>query len=536
VSSQFVRVEAVNLANFIEDTQDLSTVRGGGLLLLNFPEALPALVAAGKIHTGASAGLFKVSLPEGENAENFCEALRADLASGARQEATFVVDCCPDHGDFVRDHALAVASNRWRQMQSPSVILPKPGAGPCEVDRVRPWAEELLWKGAVYAPTPEERNKKVSKSVEQRRKYGLDQKLGFYEKHAKGLRYTDFTNDLGQIADYPDAGKLHRKIALIYLDGNGFGAIKRSCVDTTALAAWSKRMDANQDAFLSWLLSIPPGRPASEWTWSGEVVSNSGARIPKQNAFRIETLLWGGDEIVWVVPAWTGWWVLQKFFELYGHVGHSRPEFDPDGKGARPLTHSATVVFCHYNAPIHRINALAHRLTEAPKRLIQRGAEAVPKQTPRNYCAYQALESFDHLGGDPEAARGDLVAPLGVGPEALLLQGEDMAAVHTAITQLKDGLARSRLHDVLARIYRDKNVQRGLDAGRQAVARAERESPGAESAFGALSAVSAGSVPGVTPEIREAIAWLHAGELWDYIAPVSWPVPQVQPASGSATS
>jgi hypothetical protein len=29
---------------------------------------------------------------------------------------------------------------------------------------------------------------------------------------------------------------------------------------------------------------------------------------------RFETLLWGGDELVWVVPAWQGWWTLDFFF------------------------------------------------------------------------------------------------------------------------------------------------------------------------------------------------------------------------------
>jgi len=521
-----VRIEAVNLDNFIGDTQDLSTVRGGGLLLLNAPEAVPPQIKNGKIFVGASTGLFEVDLPAGENTENYCESLRAGIAKDAREEATFVVNCCPRTDDFVRDHAFATASNRWRQMRSPSVILPAAGEGPCAVDRVRPWTEELLWKGAAYVEEPDKKSKKVSKAVERRRKYGVEQKFAFYEQRAPELLYREFTNDLEQIADYPEAGKLHRKIALIYLDGNGFGSILRSCKDSRTLRAWSELQVTNQNAVLNWLLSIPPSQAKSEWTWSGEVVSNSGAKIHKENAFRIETLLWGGDEIVWAVPAWTGWWVLQKFFELYGRIGTgSRREYDPDGSGVRPLTHSAAVVFCHHNAPIHRINALAHKLTEAPKRMIKQGAGTNPKQTPRDYCAYQALESFDHLGEDPDAVRGELVAPLGVGAEALLLHGEDMGAIHSGIAALKNSLARSRLHDVLALLYRDKDFLGGLEAGKETVARAERDTPGAKAAFQALCALTANCVPNVMPEIREAVAWLHVGELWDYITPTTWQVP-----------
>jgi hypothetical protein len=220
--------------------------------------------------------------------------------------------------------------------------------------------------------------------------------------------------------------------------------------------------------------------------------------------------------------------VLQKFFELYGRLGSgSRHEYDPaDGKGTRLLTNSAAVIFCHHNAPIHRIISLAHKLTDKPKDIIRE------LRQPGDYCAYQALESFDHLGEDPNNARGKLVKPLRVGPEALLLRGEDMGAVHDAITALQAGLAKSRLHDVLALLYRDGDVAAGIAAGKKAIARADDDTPGTQDAFESLRSLSANAVPKVTQDLQGAIAWLHAGELWDYIRPITWQAPPTPAVAG----
>jgi hypothetical protein len=535
VAQYLVRIEAVNLANFIEDTQDLSTIRGGGLLLLNAPEDVPPELKLTKIYVGASTGLFQAEIADGTDLEAWCERVRAAIAlgaEGARASATLVVDCAPVTGDFVRDQALAAAGNRWRQMQTPSVILPVPGADPCQVDRVRPsQEEELLWKGAAFAERPEDRRKQVSQAVKERREYGVDQKRCFYRTRVPNLRRDqEFTNDLEQISDYRAKGNLHRKIALIYLDGNGFGTILRSCRKACLMSNWSDLLKLNQDQFLSWLLSIPGQSGVSDWTWSGDVISNTGAMHHKESALRIETLLWGGDEIIWAVPAWTGWWVLQKFFELYGRLGSgARREFDPgDGHGARPLTHSAAVIFSHHNAPIHRIVKLAHRLTDKPKDLIRESKQ------PHDYCAYQALESFDHLGEDPEGARDKLVAPLGVKGEALLLRGEQMGEVQAAIATLKAGVARSRMHDVLAAIYREGKLTDGIKDGKKALDRAERDLKGTEAAFEQLRGLSANCIPGVGEPVRSAIAWLHAAELWDYALPAAWQTPPMPVAGGAA--
>src|SRR3989338_4755458 len=59
MTKYYLRMEGVNLSNFVYDTQDLSTVRGGGLLLLGAVTRIQDKFSVLKsISTGASSGLF----------------------------------------------------------------------------------------------------------------------------------------------------------------------------------------------------------------------------------------------------------------------------------------------------------------------------------------------------------------------------------------------------------------------------------------------------------------------------------------------
>src|SRR5712692_3928315 len=94
----YLRLEAVNLDNFVYDCQDLSTVRGGGLLLLRSVQELDRRIASPqleRVSTGASSGLFEFNADDRE-----ATALRdrvEQLLSEDEQlkHATFVVDVFP---------------------------------------------------------------------------------------------------------------------------------------------------------------------------------------------------------------------------------------------------------------------------------------------------------------------------------------------------------------------------------------------------------------------------------------------------------
>ena len=137
----------VNLAAILDDTSDLSTIRGSGLLLLDAvqrtEDELKSLApGAETISRGASEGLFL--LPAGVNAEDVRDRLDQGLKGDTElQHATFVVDveAMAGNGDFKRAKEVVKARNRWRQMQAPSLAIPRPtGLAPCQDCAVRPAA------------------------------------------------------------------------------------------------------------------------------------------------------------------------------------------------------------------------------------------------------------------------------------------------------------------------------------------------------------------------------------------------------------
>ena len=66
MTTYYLRIEAVNLVNFVYDTQDLSTIRGGSMLIREavarrIGQRFPDLEA---VSVGASAGLFRFEVSE----------------------------------------------------------------------------------------------------------------------------------------------------------------------------------------------------------------------------------------------------------------------------------------------------------------------------------------------------------------------------------------------------------------------------------------------------------------------------------------
>ncbi len=125
----YLRLEAVNLANFISDTEDLSTVRGASLVLLDMvaklttkPEYHGKLT---KISSGASTGLFSFDADSDKAAEDLRDLVECDLNRDyCIKHATFVVDVRAATSDFQADRERLIALNRWRQMRQPSVAVP----------------------------------------------------------------------------------------------------------------------------------------------------------------------------------------------------------------------------------------------------------------------------------------------------------------------------------------------------------------------------------------------------------------------------
>ena len=358
-------------------------------------EWLPAEVAdhLQDVASGASIGLFRFDSDK-VDPKIVRDGVQRRLAEHDElKHATFVVDVVPVGDAPALAHQDAIAANRWRQMQSLSLsvvdLFGQDATQPCYFDRVRPATTE------GHIPDVEKKDDFVSTSVFARRKYGRDQRRDFYreEKQDPDLR---FTTELGQIADPHGLSKAQAppstgwKIAVLYLDGNKFGQ-KAAAWDKGAegYRVWSDKLREHHRELLRKLL----GQARSDDAWSFK---------DEKNVFRLrlETLLWGGDEIIWVMPAWKGWEVASWFLNA-PHEGRS---------------YKAGLAFCHYNAPIQGVLRVAHSLAD----------QAAHESESR--LAYETLESQDDDGGDFERGWKRWL-PEGEPKERLLLTARQLKGI-----------------------------------------------------------------------------------------------------------
>jgi hypothetical protein len=135
-------------------------------------------------------------------------------------------------------------------------------------------------------------------------------------------------------------------MALVYADGNGFGAI---------------RTKVGAERFSETVVELRRGllRRVLAWFRSGLVQPRcfaiaAEARLPQ---LRLETLLWGGDELMFVMPSWLAFAFVEGFFA-------ATRDWSIDG---RRLTHTLGLVICHYKTPIRQARALSHDIADKIK-------------------------------------------------------------------------------------------------------------------------------------------------------------------------
>jgi hypothetical protein len=406
----YLRLEAVNIMNVIADTQNLNVIRGGSMLLRDaVKEAvkdLPESIKLQEISSGASIGLFRFEAVSKDTANDVLGHVKTVLHKDPFQYGTFVADVIEDSGNYDLDREIIISKNRWQQYQQLTVSLPavsKQASVPCEVDGIRP---------ATTSEAIQDATKQVSHSTAKRFRYGRTQKQRFYQRELQAaeefVSTLTFTKDLKELTTWPAGynhnkrSKLDDRMAVLYFDGNAFTKIQQAALSQQATSsaavhqAFDERIRAYRSAFLKELLQVA-SRGSEDWKSS-------------EGNVRLETLLWGGDEFTLVVPAWKGWQVLTHFCESSKHWTFS----PPNSAESFPLTHAGGVVFCHANAPIHRITALARDLADIAKEALKERVKKVseePLEQLKNYqsaFAYEILESFDHLGqgvGDFRAKR-----------------------------------------------------------------------------------------------------------------------------------
>ncbi len=481
-----LRVEGINQSHFITDCQELSTVRGGSLLLLAAVKTLTANVTGLEpVSLGASVGLFKFQSPDAAAAEAVRSKVRTHLRTHAQyRHATFAADVVPETADFPKDVERVTAKNRRWQWAEPSLSLDHlygtAAADACAVDLVRP-ATDKTWIARV--------EKNVSASVKIRHAHGQDQKRQLYEDETKitGLTYVSTLEDLTM--RFPKKttipGNLYGKMAVIYLDGNDFGKTQRLvCKDDKLLKTWDIYLRGCRQALMKALVQNAKADPT--WKADGHI--------------RLETLLWGGDEIIWVVPAWKAFETLTLMAAQSS--GWKLPnDLDPTEP---PLTLAVGVVICSHKAPIHRMTRLADDLAGLAK----------SKSKTENLVAVETLESFDHVGPDVTAFRAGNTPKRSADESAeerakrTVLSLNDIAAIRKHIAALKANAVdfpRRKHHELVQALLR--NGSAGTDMKTLGAAITAPLPQAARDAWAALAPLLGG----------EDTAWALLWQLWDYI-------------------
>lgn len=494
-----LRVEGVNLDAVMADTDQISVIRGSSLLLraavVELAEKEDFLTVSGHLETiskGASVGLFRGILNGSASIDDVVGELGGWLSSHVNyQYLTFVVDAVPEQGDFRQLREQLIAKNRIRQLQQVSLALPEWNDSPrvvaCELDGARPAIKPFSKRGKSLA---------VSASFYQRFEYGRNQRSQFYEDET-GLT-VEVTSDFKALSEDPTQGNRHNKIALIYWDGNSFGDIQREhCTTVAAQQAFDEHIGQLRRNFLTALIHYAEKDPAFQ-TEDGEL--------------RLEVLMWGGDEILLVVPAWKGLDVLELFYRLTAGAEY---------EGA-PLTHAGGIVFSQANTPIYRLRKLAESLANELKTVIKQADS--PLQT-QNAFDYLILESMDFP-----------VEPLGALRQRQYMHqthnrlglaafsAEALQAVRVILAS--DKLPRSQLTELSFAAVNELPVSPVAEESLMTTAEWQKKRARLEAVIGEDLRQGGGLLTEIDATVSRLFVgqtepwhWLHLAELWDYLLP-----------------
>lgn len=541
-----LRIEGQNLGDFIGDTQDLSTARGGSLALLNaVHELAPAIekamgVKLKPVTTGASTGLWTFDAPDCRKADDVARQASRILAGetdagetfGVTKYGVFSVVALGASASYLENSEAAHAVARRNQLRSGAVVYPAKAAAAravCPVDLVRPVGSKKLYYKTARVP--------VSESVHARRRYGLLAKQQFYASILKGnpiMQQLDandgthpFALQLNSISEraassLPLRRNLQDKIAIIYMDGNGFGDLQRGYIEDPSAGASQIERQRNFDAdiqtmrasLLAGLLQLVldrkgHGAPSDEEA----TLRTNELTAARFDVIRFETLLWGGDEMAFAAPARLAWRALREIIE-------KTSQWNVNIKGVqRPFHHAIGVAFCHHDAPVARVDALVRRLADHVKDLAvdpstleaKRGRDATGVMP-------VVLESFDHIGDDlrgyvDRECRADLKnASLSSRNASFVLRSHEAGALQdVAETLARIGFPRRRLKMMAHALYWPGRT--GAETFEQRFERALTEVAGAKGAFEILfDAFGDGD-----SNRRRAIGFLE--QLWDYLVP-----------------
>lgn len=370
--TQFIlRVAGVNFGATLYDTNDLSVIRGASLMLDGVVDAVKNVLkdegfaSAVRLSGGASVAEFALRT-DAVGASQAEAALRRALASGPWRHLSFVIGVKEVSGDRSAAQKAAearCASSQFRQWTVPP--CPAPHATRQDaLDGVRGASKRLHLKGWVSEAT----RTRLREGRFQRQRFFLS-RLG---DKLEGVRFCNSFDELIANAPkwVPDAAS--RKIAVIHFDGDGFGAAARN----VGVERFAEEMAPLSKALLGRL--VDDARKAEE-----REVPDKALRL------RLEVLVWGGDDITLVAPAWRALDLLAGFFE----------QTESWQVGGVELGFTGGCVIAPFKSPIRQLTRLAAEAVDLGKEAAARGSFTIDvfesAAPPENGLAAHRSSAFD---------------------------------------------------------------------------------------------------------------------------------------------
>jgi len=438
------------------DMPRLSAIRGASLAALYSPRRVASVLGeidglqVERVYAGASQGVWKLTgeLDAARDAAGKVrQALATDDVDGAGPTgphshmayAVALVDLDEAGGDMVRALHAAEQICAADAMQGKGFPLPAFSEDVSGYDRfgdrTRPADTPAYWPGKA-------KRVKISTAHYARREFGRAQRKSFYRDYSEGgtLPSRDFVDDFESMVDDPPSEPAstlssQSKTAIFKADGDGFTKIRVRMMKQKGIAGLTQFSDSLlglQKTLLSrivgWLEEGARKRPEA---FVGK--NHNGA-----DDFRFETLMWGGDEILFVMPAWLGIEFARRFAEW-------TKDWAIDGNN---LTFSGGLVIANHKTPIRQTAEVAEKLIETAKDAKMRGSLQV-----------EIFESLSIPDTDLTTYRKKLYFPtrhvsnneMEQLNAALILQGDAFEQLCRQVSDIKSAgrLPRSQLYNLL---------------------------------------------------------------------------------------
>ncbi len=394
----YILVEAINIYENVFDTNQLSIIRGSSFLLKKAIDRIEKFFKEQliPISTGASSGLFLVK--DDLCADELTEKIIKELNNPDADYSlfTFIVEHCSAE-DLLQAKNNLRAQLRISQMQSVSIA---PDIR-CENHDVLKHPDTLEGRRIAVKHrdvTIQKKKQNLSYSAFKRWTHGQEQKQNYLfqgnhiknsaqQEKLKQLEDYNFSKDFQELSENHAYSKLNGKIAVIYMDGNSF-SVKQQQILLKAKKNNEDLIKKQQDfdTDIQQIRSLFLLNVLSAMCDQSLDSQFNNALLENKKTIRFETLLWGGDEMLFVLPAWLGFEFLQYFF-------NQTKNWEIDGHN---LTHAAGMVFCNASTPISNVRDLAQSLAETVKDVGENSALNGKSGRDQNAWSYMILESIDY--------------------------------------------------------------------------------------------------------------------------------------------